>query len=455
MDDQRPAFRERINDMRIWLLGTEGRLAKMARHLNKFGHDVFFSGPGCPGTERHASRIKFDLKELDFQKMRQLASDHAIDLAVPGSEDLLDQGIVNEFEGVCRVFGPTREAVKLETDKRFSYEIMTNVKIPQAFTRWYENFHIAYGDLKSHFDNFDLPLVIKPQGPTAGKGVIVAHDLATGKKALKDMLVDHKYKEASRMIGLADYLTGSECTVFVLSDGHEDSIRFFAAARDCKAAWPAKDGKPAGPNTGGMWGLSSIPEWDEFLYEEVMGYARNVIRLMRRMRHPFRGCLYISLKLVPMEDLPRLVTPTVVEFNGRFGDPEAQATFERLESDLAPILWACTESGKLNSVEIKMSDRVGGCLVIAAPGYPESSQKGGKITGTEEAEALGVEVEHCGTKLNDANELVVDGGRVLNLNASDANVEALRDKLNRAAACIHFEGGQHWRNDFGDPSVAS
>lgn len=436
--------------MRIWLLGTEGRMPALARHLKRFGHKVFFSGPGCPGTERHAQRIELDLKNPDFDTARALARANAIELLVPGSEDLLDQGVVDELQQVCRVFGPTKKAARLETDKRFSYQLMLATQIPQAATAWYDNYNEALSDALNHFKIKNEPLVVKPSGRTGGKGVTVAWNVKTAQTALYELMNDRKYGAAADFVGLAEYLKGPECSVFVACNGQPETARFIAVARDCKPLFPARNGNPPGPNTGGVWSVSGIPEWTLNLEQEVM--TRCVWAILQKMTeegNPFTGLLYVALKLTS-------TGPKVVEYNGRFGDPEAQAVLERLESNLAPILWACTEPNrKLQEVPIVVSSRVGGCLVITAPGYPEKPITGKRITGINNAEATGVNVEHCGTALNEHGELVTAGGRALNLNSSADTLEELRAKLNRAASLIHFEGGEHWRDDLGDPSAAS
>lgn len=437
--------------MRIWLLGTEGRLASMARHLKRHGHEVFFSGPGCPGTERHATRIGYDLKQLDFERMRHLRSEFEIELVVPGSEDLLEAGVVDELRPSCRVFGPTKAAAQIETDKLFSYQLMSECEIPQARTSWFvpSAYESAREAIRVHFDSKKgSPIVLKPRGRTGGKGVAVAWDLATAEEALSQLQLNKKYGEAGATVGLAEYLSGAECSVFIHCNGHEDQNLFLAVARDCKPLYPAKDGKPAGPNTGGMWSVSSIPDWTQQLKRTSMTYAWKVVSAMREKNTPFTGLLYISLKLTSEG-------PKVVEFNARFGDPEAQAVFQRLDSDLAPLLMASAGRGKLRDVPLDMSKRVGGCLVIAAPGYPDAPRKGGWISGIDQAEELGVEVEHCGTKLNERREVIVDGGRVLNLNASADNLSELREKLNLAASRIVINGGCQYRMDLGDPATAS
>lgn len=439
--------------MRVWLLGTEGRMAQMARVLKRSGHEVFFSGVGSPGTGRYARRLVVDLEKPNFSIWREVAYRHQIDLVVPGSENLLATGVVDELTTRdCLVFGPTKLAVRVEASKFFADRIMLSENIPKAITVWYGDgeYETALGAVRDHFVRSNLPIVIKPDGLTGGKGVVVAHNLTQAEVALEDLMVKGAHKGAGKITALAEYLSGPECSVFVLSDGHEDHAKFLAVARDCKPLYPAKDDQPAGPNTGGMWAISPIPEWTDELQQVVMACCvRPLLKAMREKGCPFRGLLYVALKLTPDG-------PKVIEYNGRPGDPEMQAVLERLERNLAEILMA-TMQGRLIELEIKMSSKVGGCLVICAKGYGslDGPQLGKRINGIEAAEQLGVTVLHAGTDYNDVGELVTNGGRVLDLVASTDTIEELRDLLNRAATLISIEGGMEVRQDLGDPASAS
>jgi phosphoribosylamine--glycine ligase len=440
---------------RIWLLGTEGRMAAKARHLQNHEHVVYISGPGCPGTDEYALRIVHDLTKLDFDRMAQIYRAERHDLIIPGSEDLYAAGVVDQLTARgCRVFGPAKEPARLETSKWFSHRLMRINNVPCAYTVWFKNYDKALMWARLHFNMHPhLPIVVKPDGRTGGKGVTVAWDLAMAKQALIELMVDRKYKSAGEYVGLAEYLSGPECSVFVACDGNPNSARLVFVARDCKALRPAENGRRAGPMTGGVWSVSSIPEWTPNLEAEVMeSIVRRTLTVLRKRGLLFRGMLYVSLKLTA--GLDGKVEPKVVEFNVRFGDPETQAGLERLESDLAEILFATLEPGELPNLDIKLSDDVAGCLVLCAKDYPNNPELGKRIDGIRDAEALGVTVLEAGTRLENG-ELVTNGGRALNLVYKAKKLEDVQATLAAAASLIHFDGGKEVRVDVGNPLSAS
>jgi phosphoribosylamine--glycine ligase len=411
---------------------------------------MYFSGPGCPGTEKYAKRLPLDLTQLNERDLLGQALTERIDLVVPGSETLLQKGVADMLNGHVPVFGPTKAAARIETSKKFADDIMVALDVPRARCHWFTDFEPACRAVDTHFAVVSQPLVIKPDEPTGGKGVKITRSAEEAKAYLKELMLNGLYSGAGKLVGLADYLPGPECSVFVICDGDEKAVQCLAAARDCKAAWPAKDGQPAGPNTGGVWSVSSILEWNSQLEADVMSRAvRPVLRYLEEYGAPFVGMLYVALKLTPDGW-------KVIEYNARAGDPEWQAVQRRMESDPFELMFdAATRS--LVPEEIRFSPQTAACLVLAAPGYGTSPKLFRRIRGISlvERRLPEVQVLEAGTSKDKSGRLVTAQGRVLNLVTMADDLPTIHRRFEEALKIVSFDGGMQVRMDVGDPSAAS
>jgi phosphoribosylamine--glycine ligase len=351
---------------------------------------------------------------------------------VVGPEAPLAAGIADRFaDAGLKLFGPSEEAARLEGSKAFSKEIMTRFGVPTAASRAFTESAPALAYLKE----LTPPYVVKADGLAAGKGVIIAEDLAHAETAVREILDERVFGAAGARLVIEEFLDGEEASYLVFSDGK--TIVPMVTAQDHKRIF---DGD-RGPNTGGMGAYSPAPvmtpEREKFALEKVM---RPVIDGLREMGTPFTGILYAGLMIND-------AGIKVLEFNCRFGDPETQPILSRLDSDLLDIFEACA-SGTLDQVKVKWSGDAAVCVVLASAGYPETATKGSPITGIEDAEHYdAVRVFHAGTAIKNS-KLVTAGGRVLGVTARGATIQKAISLAYNATGRIRFEGAQ-FRRDIG------
>jgi len=394
--------------------------------------------PGNPGIAAVAACIQADV--ANPQTLLQIANREHIDVTVVGPELPLSRGIVDVFNAAGRpIVGPTRAAARLESSKSFAKGFMARHGVPTAKFFVCESPADALAII--HRGDFGYPIVLKADGLAAGKGVVIAEDRETAEATVRSMMVDRRFGDAGDRVVLEEFLVGQEASYFVLADGRQ--FVTLGSAQDHKRIFD--DDK--GPNTGGMGAFSPSPlvtaDIDRRVCDEIV---RPVLAGMEREGSPYRGFLYVGLMLTADG-------PKVVEFNVRFGDPEAQVVLPMLDEDLS---WLLGESatGALPSRAARFRNEPHVGVVIAAGGYPDTPEAGETITGLDEAAAVPrALVFHAGTSKRD-NSLVTAGGRVLTVVGRGSSYEKAIEVAYEAASRIHFDGMQY-RRDIGRKAVAS
>ncbi|HZR25447.1 MAG TPA: phosphoribosylamine--glycine ligase [Vicinamibacterales bacterium] len=390
------------------------------------------AAPGNPGIATVARLLPVDVSKVG--DVSALAGAHHIDLTVVGPEVPLSQGIVDRFAADGRlIFGPTAAAARLESSKAFAKAFMARHGVPTARFEICSDADRALQIVRS--DAFGFPVVLKADGLAAGKGVVVAGDRAAAEAAIADAMQSHKFGAAGDRLVIEECLRGPEVSFFVISDGTR--ARPIGTAQDHKRIFD----DDRGPNTGGMGAFAPSPLVDAALETRVMReIVEPVIAGMAADGTPFRGFLYVGLMLTTDG-------PKVIEFNVRFGDPEAQVVLPLIDEPLAPLLVAAAR-GELRQTAIRIAhDRFAG-VVLASRGYPESSDSGRVITGIEAAESLpGISVYHAGTAVRDGH-LLTAGGRVLTVVGRGSSFTEAIARAYAGVAKIEFDGMQ-FRHDIG------
>ncbi len=415
--------------MKVLVIGSGGREHALCHALVRSPLlGKLFILPGNAGTAALGTNVPGDPKDvaaaLDFARRE------AIDLTIVGPEDPLAAGIADAFQAAgLRIFGPTRAAARLESDKAFAKQLMRQYAVPTADARQFTDFALA----RQYIATRDEPVVVKATGLAKGKGVIVCDDPADAILAAEDMLVKRVFGEAGSEILVEERLLGREASLLAIVDGH--TALLLEAAQDYKRL---RDGDQ-GPNTGGMGSLCPSPLVDagalRVIQQQIL--VPTLDALVREEIH-YRGVLYLGLMFTT-------AGPKVLEFNCRFGDPETQAILLRLQSDLLEILDAAT-SGRLDQVSVRWDPRPSLCVVLASAGYPDAVQTGAVISGLPEP-SDDLVVFHAGTK-RVADRVVTNGGRVLGVTALGETLEAARQRAYAAVERIHFDGRQY-RTDLG------
>ena len=424
--------------MNILLLGSGGREHAIAWALAKSPKcEKLYVAPGNGGTASIAENIS-GLNAEDGQAVLAFAQEHAIDLVVIGPEAPLVAGVADVLrEAGVAVFGPDAQGAQLEGSKTYSKEFMEANGIPTAR---YQSFTDEAAAL-AYVDELGAPIVVKADGLAAGKGVVVAEDIEDAKEAVHDCFAG-TFGEAGSTVVIEECMTGPECSLLAFVTGGRAFC--MATAQDHKRAF---DGD-CGPNTGGMGVYSPVPIVTDEELAAMMNVMETAAAATARepFAHDYRGVLYGGFMLT--EEGPK-----VLEFNARFGDPETQVVLPRLKSDLVDVMWAVA-NGRPEDVELEWSDQWAVCVVLASEGYPGSYEKGKVILGVDDAEELdGVIVFHAGTVHNADEELITNGGRVLNAVALGDTFNEARELAYEACDRIEFEGKQY-RSDIGYRAAA-
>jgi phosphoribosylamine--glycine ligase len=429
--------------MRILVIGSGGRehaLIWALRRTTTQVHDVFCV-PGNAGIAEIAECISAGLN--DSAALASFAQEAGIDLTIVGPEAPLAAGIVDEFEARgLRIVGPGRDAARLESSKAFAKEFMHRHAIPSARYRIASSAAEAFAILQNdEFGGEDAPVVVKADGLAAGKGVIVAKSRSEAIKGIEDLLGGAISAEATQRIIIEEALTGREVSLLLFSDGK--NFRLMPASRDHKRVGE----NDTGPNTGGMGSITDGGILDDVMRERIVReVVEPTLQGARDEGFPFRGVLFVGLMLTPEG-------PRVLEYNVRFGDPETQAIMVRLESDLAEIFQAMSET-RLGELEIKWSDEPSACIVLAARGYPASPEVGSVIEGlTLPQPGEQVAVFHGATSRGPNGEWLTAGGRVLGVTAKGTTLDVALSRCYDAIANIHWDG-MHYRRDIGRPTAA-
>ena len=419
--------------MKVLIVGSGGREHAIAWKVAQSKKvDKIYCAPGNAGISEVAECVP--IGAMEFDKLVAFAKEKEIDLTVIGMDDPLVGGIVDVFEKEgLRVFGPRKNAAILEGSKAFSKDLMKKYNIPTAA---YETFTDPEKALE-YLETAKMPIVLKADGLALGKGVLICQTLEEAKEGVKTLMMDKKFGSAGDEIVIEEFMTGREVSVLSFVDGN--IVKIMSSAQDHKRA---KDGDQ-GLNTGGMGNFSPSPfytkEVDEFCKKYIY---QATVDAMKAEGRPFKGVIFFGLMLTPDG-------PKVLEYNARFGDPEAQVVLPRLENDIVDVFEACID-GTLDEVDLKFdNDRATVCVILASDGYPVEYKKGFPIEGLEKFKGKDdYYVFHSGTKFNENGQIVTNGGRVLGVTATGKDLKEARKKAYEATEWVSFEN-KYMRHDIG------
>ncbi len=427
---------DRVNVLLVGGGGREHALAWRIRQSPRLGA-LYTTHPSNPGLAALAKPMDVPCRAKDPHRAQQFCRRERIGLVVVGPEEPLAEGLADAL--ACAdtlVFGPTKAAAMLEADKAWSKRLMRGSLIPTADARAFKEADQAEDYIRSR--ESATPHVVKAAGLAKGKGVVVCRDGPEALDAVQRMLVRREFGEAGSEILIEERLEGPEVSVFALTDGRD--LVILDACQDHKRLKENDEG----PNTGGMGAYSPTPVMTAKVMAEVQRKILvPTLDALRREGIEYRGVLFAGLMLTP-------AGPKVLEFNVRFGDPECQALMTRMKGDLLPLLWGCAAGpGALSGVDdLDWDSRASCCVVLAAPGYPDTPKAGLPIEGVDEAARMdGVLVFHAGTEMREGT-LVTAGGRVLNVVGLGETLREARDRALAACDAIRFEGKQ-MRRDIG------
>lgn len=417
--------------MKVLIVGGGGREHAIAASVAKSKRaDKIYCAPGNAGIGQIAECVP--IGAMEFDKIVAFAKEKEMDLTIVGMDDPLVGGLVDELEAAgLRVFGPRKNAAVLEGSKAFSKDLMKKYHIPTAA---YETFDEPQKAL-AYLETAKMPVVLKADGLALGKGVLICNTLEEAKDGVKTIMEDKKFGTAGNRMVIEEFMTGREVSVLSFVDGK--TIRIMASAQDHKRALDGNQGL----NTGGMGTFSPSP----FYTKEVDTFCREFIYqatvdAMAAEGRPFQGIIFFGLMLT--ENGPR-----VLEYNARFGDPEAQVVLPRMKNDILDVIDACID-GTLDNVELQFEDNAAVCVILASDGYPLSYEKGFPIRGLERFDKEdGYYCFHAGTKLTEEG-IVTNGGRVLGVTALGATLQEARANAYEAAEWVDFDN-KYMRKDIG------
>lgn len=396
--------------------------------------ETLYCAPGNPGIAELAECVHIGADEIDA--LLDFAVGVKIDLTVVGPEVPLTMGIVDRFQAAgLEIFGPNRAAAQIEGSKKFSKDLMAKYNIPTAAYGAFTDRDAAVAYIREQ----GAPIVVKADGLAAGKGVIVATTVEEAVAAVDEIMVDAVFGAAGAQVVIEEFMAGEEASFFAFTDGR--NILSLASSQDHKRIFD----NDQGPNTGGMGAYSPAPVVTEALHEQIVEtVVRPTIDGMAAEGCPYVGILYVGLMI---ED----GKARVVEFNARFGDPEAQPLLVRMKSDIVPLLQACAR-GALTQDSLEWHDKAAVCVVMASGGYPASVDKGHPIAGLDVAEKIeDLVVFHAGTAFKDG-QVVNSGGRVLGVTGLGGTVAEAIDKAYQGVRAISWEGAQ-FRTDIGKKAL--
>ena len=417
--------------MKVLIVGGGGREHAIAASVAKSPKaDQIYCAPGNAGIAEYA--VCVPIGAMEFDKLVAFAKEKEIDLVIVGMDDPLVAGLVDEMEAAgIRTFGPRKNAAILEGSKPFSKDLMKKYHIPTA---GYENFADPEAAL-AYLENASYPIVLKADGLALGKGVLICQDLEEAKEGVKTIMLDKKFGTAGNEMVIEEFMTGREVSVLSFVDGK--TIKTMTSAQDHKRAG---DGD-TGLNTGGMGTFSPSP----FYTKEVEAFCEQYIYqatvdAMAAEGREFKGVIFFGLMLTADG-------PKVLEYNARFGDPEAQVVLPRMKNDIIEVMEACID-GTLDQVDLQFEDNAAVCVVLASDGYPVSYEKGYEITGLEEFKKHdGYYCFHAGTNF-DGDRIVTNGGRVLGVTAKGKDLKEARANAYAATEWVQFEN-KYMRHEIG------
>ena len=419
--------------MKILIVGSGGREHAIATSVAKSKRvDQIYCAPGNAGIGMIAECVP--IGAMEFDKLVAFAQEKAIDMVIVGMDDPLVGGLVDELEKAgIPAFGPKKNAAILEGSKAFSKDLMKKYNIPTAAYETFDNADAATEYLKT---KAEFPIVLKADGLALGKGVLICNTLEEALDGVREIMEDKKFGSAGNRMVIEEFMTGREVSVLSFVDGK--TIKIMSSAQDHKRA---KDGDQ-GLNTGGMGNFSPSP----FYTPEVDAFCKKYIYqatvdAMAAEGRPFKGVIFFGLMLTEKG-------PRVLEYNARFGDPEAQVVLPRMKNDIIDVCEACI-NGTLDQIDLQFEDNAAVCVVLASDGYPIAYEKGFVINGLEKFE--GREDYYCfhaGTKLDAEGRIVTNGGRVLGITATGKDLKTARAKAYEATEWVDF-ANKYMRHDIG------
>ena len=424
-------MRVRRNKMKVLVVGSGGREHAICMAVSKSKRvDKIYCAPGNAGISQLAELVP--IKAMEFDALADFAEKNSIDFTIIGMDDPLVGGVVDVFEKRgLKVFGPNKSAAILEGSKAFSKDLMKKYNIPTAA---YENFDNA-NDAIEYIKKAKMPIVLKADGLALGKGVLICNTLDEALEGVKTIMEDKKFGEAGNTMVVEEFMTGREVSVLSFCDGK--TIKIMSSSQDHKRAG---DGD-TGLNTGGMGTFSPSPfytdEVDEFCKKYI--YQATVDAMAKEGR-AFKGVIFFGLMIT--EDGPK-----VLEYNARFGDPEAQVVLPRMKNDIMDVMEACVD-GTLDKIDLEFEDNAAVCVVLASDGYPVSYEKGFKISGLDKFDNDEYYCFHAGTAFDSDGNFITNGGRVLGVTAKGSDLLEARKKAYDATAWVNFDN-KYMRNDIG------
>ena len=418
--------------MKILIVGGGGREHAIAAAVARSPKaDKIYCAPGNAGIAEVAECVPLGVDEFD--KIASFAKEKEVDLVIVGPDDPLAAGIVDVLEAAgLRVFGPRKNAAILEGSKAFSKDLMKKYNIPTAA---YETFDDAQKAVE-YLETASFPIVLKADGLALGKGVLICNTKEEALEGVKSIMTDKQFGSAGNRMVVEEYMTGREVSVLSFVDGKH--IKIMTSAQDHKRACDGDKGL----NTGGMGTFSPSPfytkEVDDFCKQYI--YQPTVDAMAEEGRE-FKRIIFFGLMLTEKG-------PRVLEYNARFGDPEAQVVLPRMKNDIIDVVEACID-GTLDQIELQFEDNAAVCVVLASQGYPVKYEKGLKISGLEKfKDADGYFCYHAGTRFDNEGNIVTNGGRVLGITATGKDLKAARANAYEAAGWVDF-ANKYMRTDIG------
>lgn len=418
--------------MKVLIVGSGGREHAIAQSVAKSDKvEKIYCTPGNAGIAEYAECAP--IGAMEFDKIVAFSKEKEVDLVIVGMDDPLVGGLVDELEKAgIRAFGPRKNAAILEGSKAFSKDLMKKYHIPTAA---YENFTDPEKALE-YLETAKMPIVLKADGLALGKGVLICNTLEEAKAGVKEIMLDKKFGSAGNEMVIEEFMTGREVSVLSFVDGN--TIKTMTSAQDHKRAG---DGD-TGLNTGGMGTFSPSPfytkEVDEFCKKHIY---QATVDAMKAEGRPFKGVIFFGLMLTPKG-------PKVLEYNARFGDPEAQVVLPRMKNDIVDVFEACID-GTLDKVDLQFEDNACVCVILASDGYPLAYEKGFEIKGMENFKGKDdYFLFHAGSKFNEEGKIVTNGGRVLGVTALGKDLKEARAKAYEATEWVDFDN-KYMRHDIG------
>lgn len=417
--------------MKVLIVGSGGREHAIAWKVSKSKRvDTIYCAPGNAGIASIAQCVPIGAMEIE--KLVMFAKEEGIDFTIIGMDDPLVAGIVDAFEQEgLRVFGPRKNAAIIEGSKAFSKDLMKKYNIPTAA---YETFTDP-NEALAYLEHTTYPTVLKADGLALGKGVLICKTKEEAQEGVKTLMLEKQFGSAGNTIVIEEFMTGREVSVLAFCDGK--TVKCMTSAQDHKRA---KDGDQ-GLNTGGMGTFSPSPFYTDEIKDFCETYIyQPTIDAMAKEGRPFVGILFTGLMLTEQG-------VKVLEYNARFGDPEAQVVIPRMKNDMIDVMEACVE-GRLHEIDLQFEDNAAVCVVLASDGYPEHYEKGIPMYGFEAFD--GQEDYYCfhaGTK-KDGEQIVTNGGRVVGITAKGSTLQEARKRAYEATEWIQFSN-KYMRYDIG------